>query len=112
MKFRQNLIDIRSRHLNGDTWPTQLVEPDVSQNCEQPAFDVAFLSQPPDGGDSTNIGFLYKILSINTIARKRQSVAVQSIDMLAQHIGFGCRSIRSEEHSKRLSIMATSSHMS
>jgi hypothetical protein len=50
---------------------------------------LLFFRKTPDSGDRTNMGFLYKILRVNAIAGKRQSVTVQSIDMLDKHIGFG-----------------------
>jgi hypothetical protein len=112
LRFRGELVNIRSRHLNGDTGLPQLVAPDVPQNGEHPAFDIAIFSQPPNGADSANIGFLYQIFGIDTIPRKRQSIAVQSIDMLKQHIGFGGRSIRSEKHMQRLSAVGGFAHMS
>ena len=61
---------------------SQLVEPDIFQDGEEPALDVAIRSQPPHGLHGADVGFLYQVFCLCVVARHDQSVPVQPVDIL------------------------------
>jgi hypothetical protein len=70
---------------------SQLVDSNIFQNGEQPAFDVAVGAQFPHGLRGASVGFLYQVYGFGVVASQAQGVAAQSVEVFDTHrAGLDC----------------------
>ena len=88
-EFRRALIDIELYDLGRGVPMSQLIEPNVSQDREQPTLYITARLQSSHPLDSTNARFLYKILRFRAVMAENHGITVEPINQFIENLAEG-----------------------
>jgi hypothetical protein len=97
-EFRRALIDIELYDLGRGVPMSQLIEPNVSQDREQPTLYITARLQSSHPLDSTNARFLYKILRFRAVMAENHGITVEPINQFIENLAEGMAFLGWERH--------------
>jgi hypothetical protein len=97
-EFRRALIDIELYDLGRGVPMSQLIEPNVSQDREQPTLYITARLQSAHPLDRTNARFLYKILRFGAVMAENHGITVEPINQFIENLAEGMAFLGWERH--------------